>query len=259
MNRLWAVNASSNGKAFTDQSCSAPVTGDLETCGRASFFLPVQYEPNYEYPLVIWLHDEGGNQLQMPRVMPSISLQNYVGVGVRAPRAGDAMGHGFGWLHNEAGIAITEQAIFDAIETAQSRYSIHPERICLVGHRQGGTMALRIGLRHPSTFAGVISLGGRFPSGSRPLANLKAARKLPMLITFSDDPAGYRVSDICHDLRMWHTANLGLQMRNYDVQDELHPEILSDVNHWIMEKVTGVNTLQAESLCDTVPVEFSAN
>ncbi|QDS86751.1 Phospholipase/Carboxylesterase [Rosistilla ulvae] len=259
MNRLWSENASASGNFSGAKNLQSHPSATLETCGRSSFFLPVQYESNYEYPLVIWLHNEGSDQSQMPTVLPSISMQNYIGVGVRAPRATDSMGHGFSWLQSEAGIAITEQTLFDAIDLASTRYSINRNRVCVVGYREGGTMALRTALRHPTAFAGAVSLGGRFPTGARPLANLAAARNLPMMIALGADESVYPTNDLCRDLRNLHAARIGLDLRQYDVLNELHPQILSDVNEWIMGQVTGIDTLRTATICDTEPVEFSAN
>ncbi|QDV67038.1 Phospholipase/Carboxylesterase [Rosistilla carotiformis] len=259
MNRLWSENASASGNFSWAKKQHSQSAVTLETCGRSSFFLPVQYEPNYQYPLVIWLHNEGSDQSQMSSVVPAISMQNYIGVGVRAPRATDSQGHGFSWLQSESGIAITEQSLFDAIDLASTRYNINRDRVCVVGYREGGTMALRTALRHPAAFAGAISLGGRFPTGSRPLANLAAARKLPMMMALGTDESTYPTNDLCRDLRHLHAARVGLDLRQYDVRNELHPQILSDVNEWIMALITGIDTLRTATMCDTEPVEFSAN
>lgn len=259
MNRLWSLKSAASDSFSTSQEMQSHPLATMQSCGNYSYFLPVQYEPNYQYPLVIWLHSNGADQTQMASVLPEISLQNYIGIGIRAPRATDAMGHGFDWLENESGIALTEEAIFNAIEVARSQYSIRRDRVCVVGHREGGTMALRTALRYPTAFAAAISLGGRFPTGCRPFSNLEQARKLPMMITLGSDESAYPTDDLCRDLRTLHAGHLGMNFRQYDVDDALHPRILSDMNHWLMSQITGVDTLQTETMCDTEPVSFSAN
>ena len=52
-----------------------------------TLFAPLHYEPNYAYPLVIWLHGPGDDERQLLRVMPLVSMRNYVSVGPRAPHA----------------------------------------------------------------------------------------------------------------------------------------------------------------------------
>ena len=46
-------------------------------------FTPQHYEPNYAYPLIVWLHGPDDDQRQVNRVMPLVSLRNYTAVGPR--------------------------------------------------------------------------------------------------------------------------------------------------------------------------------
>src|SRR5688500_15821791 len=84
----------------------------LATCDRAldrsptqrvthTLFAPLHYEPNYAYPLVVWLHGPGDDERQLQRVMPLVSMRNYVAAaprGVCRPQAGMA---GFAWQQTE--------------------------------------------------------------------------------------------------------------------------------------------------------------
>lgn len=259
LNRLCFAKSTSSGEFKPGSSGIIQSPGTVDAIGGASFFLPVQYEVNYKYPLVIWLHSDGLNQSQMIDVLPEISLQNYIGAGIRAPIATDAMGHGFRWLESDSGIAMTEEMIFATIEAASERFEMPFERICLMGHRQGGTMAMRIALRNPTKFTGVASLGGRFPMGWQPFAKLAQARSLPLMLALGSDESEYPTDDLCRDLRTLHAARLGLSVRQYDVRDNLHPRILRDMNQWLMAQITGVDTLETETMCDTQPIEFSSN
>src|SRR5688572_11135042 len=38
--------------------------------------LPENYEPNYPYPLILWLHGAGGDERDVLDVLPKISMQN---------------------------------------------------------------------------------------------------------------------------------------------------------------------------------------
>ena len=49
-------------------------------------FVPENYEPNYAYPLVVWLHDAGRSERDIVDVLPHISMRNYFGPG--PPRHG---------------------------------------------------------------------------------------------------------------------------------------------------------------------------
>ncbi len=57
----------------------APVRGD----SPCAFFAPQHYESNYAYPLFIWLHGSGDDENHLKRVMPLVSMRNYVGASLR--------------------------------------------------------------------------------------------------------------------------------------------------------------------------------
>lgn len=224
-----------------------------------SYFLPSRYEANYRYPLVVWLHNDGANHRQVAEVMPHVSTQNFVAVGVRATRACEALGHQYAWLQSPLGTAIAEEVVFAAIESTMSRYSVNPERIYLAGYREGGTMAMRIGLRNAARFDGVISVDGQLPRGGQPLMNLAAARDLAILSAVSLQGTAYPMTRVCEDLRLWHAANLRMDMRQYTVDDCMVTEVMRDINTWIMSRVTGQQGIGCLPDHETVPVEFSAN
>src|SRR5215813_13657417 len=48
-------------------------------------FAPLGYEPRYAYPLIVFLHGEGGNEEQILRLAPRVSRRNFVSIGLRGP------------------------------------------------------------------------------------------------------------------------------------------------------------------------------
>ncbi len=224
-----------------------------------AFFLPVRYEPNYDYPLVVWLHHDGSDERQVSAVMPHLSTQNYVAVGVRGTRAVDAAGRGFDWHESARGGGRAEEAVLEAVEAAQQRYAIHAQRVFVAGYRSGGTMAQRIALRHPDRFAGAISLGGAFPRGARSLAKLHAARGLPLLTGMAMEGSRFDLERMREDLRLISAAKLSLEVQQYTCEDEMMVEVLRRVDRWIMDIVTGRVLGKYLPVCETDPVEFSAN
>jgi phospholipase/carboxylesterase len=113
----------------------------------------------------------------------------------------------------------------------------------LGGFQCGGTMAFRIGMKHPERFAGVLSLGGPFPTGKTPLARVAQARSLPLFIAQGRESLGYPVEQTCADLRLFHAAGLSVTLRQYPCSDDLDTQMLRDMDIWMMELVTGVNML----------------
>lgn len=205
-----------------------------------SLFGPLHYEPNYAYPLIVWLHGSGDSERQLRKVMPLVSLRNYVAVapqGTMAMSLTNPAATGHRWVQSPEQIAQAQHRIFSAIATAQNRYSIRPDRIFLAGYECGGTMALRIATEAADRFAGAISLGGPFPDQGAPLAKLHSARRLALFIAACRDGKHYPTEKVCDNLRLLHTAGMSLTLREYPGGDGLSPMMLADVDRWIMEQI----------------------
>ncbi len=211
-----------------------------------SVFAPLHYEANYAYPLLVWLHGPRDDERQLQRVMPLISMRNYVAIGPRAvtQRSNEP---GFSWDGDEDTTQLAQQRILDAIESVRCRFHVANEKIYLAGLHCGGTMALRIGLRYPQLFAGIASLGGPFPEGRMPLRELRRLRKLPLFVAHNRDSNRYPQEKSCADLRLLHSAGIGITLRQYPCGDDLTTKMLHDLNVWLMEHVTGQPSVPEES------------
>ena len=205
-----------------------------------ALFSPLHYEKNYAYPLLIWLHGNQGNEHQLRQVMPLISMRNYVGVSTRGIVANATQEGSFRWEQTTRDISLAEHRILDCIEMAQKEFHLNTQRIYLAGFQSGGTMALRMALTHPERFAGVASIGGPFPQNDSPLRCLKEARNLPIFLAQSQFSTQYPVETACQELRLFHIAGLQANIRQYPCGDELDTQMLTDLDAWLMEQVTGV-------------------
>ena len=205
-------------------------------------FGPERYEPRYEYPLIVWLHSCHSNERELEDVMPLLSMQNYVACAPRGTNASEIAGRRFLWSQSRAAATVAEESIFAAIEAAQNDFSIARQRVFLAGFGSGGTMAWRIALRYPHQFAGVVSICGQFPKNNQPLNNLASARQLPILWMYGQESHNCGVEHICETLPLLHAARMGATIRQYPVGDELLTNMLSDLNHWLMEQVTNQPT-----------------
>lgn len=206
-------------------------------------FSPLHYEPNYSYPLVVWLHGCGGNERELAQVMPNLSTRNYVAVAPRgsevAPGNGGYSNAGFDWSDDHYGADEGLERIRAAVAAARKQLNIADDRVFLVGYHSGGTLAMRIALKHPQLFAGVANIGGRFPRGEQPLQNLAAARSQQILTMYGEESSIYDAQDLCADLPLFHTAGLKMSIRQYPGDGELTTQMLHDLNIWLMERVTG--------------------
>jgi phospholipase/carboxylesterase len=100
-------------------------------------------------------------------------------------------------------------------------------------------MALRLALRWPDRFTGGASIGGCFPQGHSPLARLMQARRSRLLLMHCRDSETYSVDQVCDELSLFHAAGMNVTLRQYPGDSTLAPQMLSDMNRWLMEIVTG--------------------
>jgi phospholipase/carboxylesterase len=204
-----------------------------------ALFGPLHYEPGYAYPLIVWLHGPACDEQQLRRVMPLVSMRNYVAIAPRGVRQPGKNGNaGYGWPQSDAAIEQAELRIFDAVTVASQKFHVSPRKVFLAGCDEGGTMAFRVALAHPQCFAGVLSLGGCFPSGKTPFGSLAAARKVPVFLAAGRHSDEYQSAEVCENLRLLHTAGMSITLRQYPCGQELTPQMLADVDRWIIEQVT---------------------
>jgi phospholipase/carboxylesterase len=203
-------------------------------------FAPLHYEPNYGYPLVVWLHGGGDSERQLRRIMPHVSLRNYVAAAPRGtlevPRQ-SGTGSGYRWVQTPEHIAHAERRIESAIADARERYHIRPDRIFLAGYECGGTMAMRIAAEHAPQFAGVMSLCGPFPTQGAPLAKLDTVRRLPLFVAAARQGTYYPTEQVCNNLRLFHSAGISITLREYPGEDCLSQMMLADIDRWMMEQI----------------------
>ena len=78
MNRIQLLDHSGTPSTQSTRSLNPKPAGKSSV--EHSFFVPLHYEPNYAYPLLVWLHGPGESHSALKQVMPHVSMRNYVGV-----------------------------------------------------------------------------------------------------------------------------------------------------------------------------------
>lgn len=237
----------------TSQTASAHNRCDFEP--QVCMFGPERYEPRYDYPLIVWLHSSHSAERELENVMPSLSLQNYVGCAPRGTQSCGTSGRLFRWGKSAAATALAEEVVFEAIEIAAAQFSIARNRVFLAGFGCGGTMAWRVALRYPQRFAGVVSICGDFPSQDQPLTNFASAREVPALWMYGAESSNCGVQQVCEAMPILHGASLAVDIRQYPCGNELLTNMLFDMNAWVMEQVTN----QPANMEATEEASFSKN
>src|SRR5260370_12826755 len=88
-------------------------------------FAPVGYEPRYPYPLLVFLHGQGGNEEQILRLAPRLSRRNYICIGLRRPqplRARSDVRPGFAWGPARYSAAVIQDYIFATAQPPRRNY-----------------------------------------------------------------------------------------------------------------------------------------
>jgi phospholipase/carboxylesterase len=202
-------------------------------------FMPVGYEPNYPYPLLVFFHGKGGSEEQVLRLAPRLSRRNYICIGLRGPHALDPRPDGrpaYCWGREGEHDALVEEYVFRAVEQTRRQYHVHSERIYLAGFCEGSGLAYRLGLLYPERFAGIVSLNGCLPRWG-PLLRLPDVRKLKVLIGHGIANAVVPLALARQDFRLFYAAGLQVRLHTYPATHRIHPDMLRDINRWVMQHI----------------------
>jgi phospholipase/carboxylesterase len=225
-------------EGFYTSEVAAPHTWPLRT------FLPAGYEPNYPYPLLVFLHGHDSTEEQVLRLAPRLSRRNYVCIAPRGPVALNCRPDGkpsYSWGPDDQDDPLVEEYIFRAIEQTRRCYHVHSERIYLAGFREGAALAYRLALLYPERFAGIISMNGALSRRGGPLLRLPDVRKLRVLIGHGIANPIVPLTLARQDQRLFYSAGLSIRMRTYPTTHRIHPEMLRDIDRWVQEHISEEN------------------
>ena len=130
-------------------------------------FLPPDYDPAEQFPLVIFLH--GYSPLTTAWYDILLPLQkdanNKGYVFAKPDGSQDGLGE-FYWNATDACCDMWGNNpdhvgyLLALVESIQAQYNIDPQRIHLIGHSNGGFMCHRMACEAPEKFASVVSISG---------------------------------------------------------------------------------------------------
>ncbi|MDR1484735.1 MAG: hypothetical protein LBT09_07920 [Planctomycetaceae bacterium] len=238
---------------------------------------PVHYESGYSYPLLVWLHDSCNDERQLLRIMPQISLQNYVAVAPRGKAVAVAISAdasynyvdnwddfsitallkhtnhhktSYDWFLDNDGISAAERSVFDSIFVAKKSCNVAANRIFIGGVGSGGTMALRLALLYPEYFAGVAAFDSPIPNNTNIFCHWSTARNLAVFLGLkqADKISSATFSGM---LELFYSAGFKLTVRDYQADTgknvkDLPKQILQEVNRWMMAIVCDENDQKSE-------------
>lgn len=206
-------------------------------------FLPIGYEPNYPYPLLVFLHGHNSNEEHVLRLAPRLSRRNYLAIGLRGPQLVSAKAEGrrgYSWGLDGECQHVVEEYIINAVAQTRRTYHVHSERVYLAGICEGASVAYRLALTYPEKIAGVISLNGTMPRPSQggPLFRLPEIRQLKVMVGHGIANAVVPLTMARRDCMALYAAGVDVNFRTYPTTHRLHADMLRDVNRWVMDQVT---------------------
>ncbi len=204
-----------------------------------SIFIPERYEENYSYPLVIWFHEDGGNEDDVETVMHSISPQNYCGLALRGNRRLPGRSS-FAWNHDSLSFGEVPLARLVNITTRRLRraFHIHSERIFVAGAQAGADVALQLLLEHPDWFAGAILMDpicseepirGIFPGD---------LRGKHVLQTVSRNACNETLAGNVEAVRLMRSAGAKLDVRMSESPLNPYGPDARFIDHWLLSRIS---------------------
>lgn len=125
-------------------------------------YVPKDYKPGREYPLIVALHGATGDEntymdryLQRGSTTPLFSnLAEERGYLLVTPNGRGAFGM---YLDN------SEKDVLDVLERVKAIYTINPRQVFLTGHSMGGSGTWMLGFKHRELFAALAPVAGQPP------------------------------------------------------------------------------------------------
>lgn len=200
--------------------------------------LPPHYEPNYAYPLIVWLHDAEWTARELLDLIPHISPQNYLGLAVEGLTPTNRFAAG---PMSPAGSLDPLDALLetlkDVVPQMRREFHVHSERIYLAGFGDQALVALRMLLRRPEWFSGALAFGVRNTKLESALKNYDELRGKRVFLSAGVRDTRCSMPDVTSLGRLLRSFGMQAVLRAYDSSDSPTPKMLSDVDHWLMNGV----------------------
>jgi phospholipase/carboxylesterase len=216
----FAVEDVSPLAAETPAACQLPLETVLSPVDTADeVYIPDHYEPNYPYPLLVWVVPDSAPRGILKPLMRRISERNSCGAVVRATSPG-----------------LLEDRLTATVANLRRRYHIHSERVYLAGSGAQGTQALALGLSRPEWFGGMIAISPQLPLRPRLLSRFDAVRgKRVFLATSGVDRS--QIDRLESLQRLLWSAGLSVRACVCDSPEPDDRGLLREINRWMIQAI----------------------
>lgn len=198
---------------------------------------PVGYDSKKQYGLVLLLHGHGGKSEDFLRSVPDWPGKEFVVAALESPYpAGAADGsQGYGWQpptggeDGARGAELVVKEVSAAIDKLESKFSIDPKLVILVGSSEGAYLTARCLSAFPEKISGAIfNSGGGPPGGS--LEKWKGKRIL-IAHGVHDGVIGWQSQ--AEFAKTLEAAGVQAELYWYDGEHALTPAMIAGIGKWL--------------------------
>ena len=201
---------------------------------------PQGYEPNYAYPLIVWLHGTGGSANEIHSLLPELSERNYFGLAFDGQ---DVVSGLPAWSMTPEAVPDFASELYQTVCHLRRCRHIHSERVFVGGIEAGAVLAVRLLLHHPEWFGGAVLIGGgALPDDAR-LTQFKQLRGRPVMFAAGRQDRSIDADRLAATARLLHCAGMHVTARPFDAGYEVTSEMLREIDGWLIDQInrsTGV-------------------
>lgn len=216
-----------------------------QTLSLAHRILPPTHTTNGPPPLLLLLHGVGSNENDLMALASHLAPRFFV-ISARAPLP---LGPGaYGWYRVQF---TPEGLVYDSAEAergwhaverfigeAVTAYGLDPTAVFLMGFSQGAIMSLGVALTEPERIAGVVAMSGRLlPEALSQLAEPARLTHTPFLVVHGTRDTVLPIAYGREIRDQLAALPVALAYREYPMAHEVTPESLSDISHWLTERL----------------------
>ncbi|MGO9267369.1 MAG: hypothetical protein ACLQBA_21235 [Candidatus Binataceae bacterium] len=179
-----------------------------ETRGKYSLYVPENYSPNREWPLIICLH--GGYGQGYEYIWTWLRSARTRGYFLLSPKS---LGETWSMTMNSP----DTRSVMRMLDEVGEAYAIDRSRTYLTGLSDGGIFTYIMGLERHEIFTGLAPVAGALHTAVDPMLRTGTGRELPIFVI-------HGVHDFIFPVSFTRQTNELLKMLKYDVKYEELPE-----------------------------------
>lgn len=184
-----------------------------------NLYLPEGYDGKERYPLVMFIHDRGGNSPEVKMTLrQGIGAVTWVSRQAQAKRPCIVLAPQFERVPCGDGEPDMLEAAFDLVEYIMETYAVDRTRVYATGQSMGCMSSIEMGIRRPDFFTAFLLVAGQWD----PQAMTALNHKKLFIIVSRGDPRAY--SGMNESLAVMEQGGARVQRAHWDQDGGVVPE-----------------------------------